>query len=47
MVVIGRYVLVGMICSAVVMGMIFGTVVMDDCLRLIPVAIHGGDGRPL
>lgn len=56
MTVIGRCVVVEMICSDLVMGMIYGavvvgiinsTVVVDDCPRLVSVAIHGGDDRPL
>lgn len=42
-----RCVVVEMICSDLVMGMIYGAVVVDDCPRLVSVAIHGGDDRPL
>ena len=56
MTVIGRCVVVEMICSdlvmrmiygAVVLGMINSAVVVDDCTRLVYVAVHGGGGRPL
>ena len=51
-----RCVVVEMICSDLVMGMIYGAVVLGmitsavvetDCLRLVSVAIQGGDDRPL
>ena len=56
MTVIGRCVVVEMICSdlvkgviygAVVLGMINSAVVVDDCPLLVSVAIHGGDDWPL
>ncbi len=47
MVVIGRCVVVGMTCGDMVLGVIYGDMVVDDCLRLISVAIHGGDNRSL
>ncbi len=37
----------GVIYGAVILGMISSAVVENDCLRLVSVAVHGSDDRPL